>query len=73
MNCYPCMLLNCERPAIGLCDQCSAGLCIDHAIDAGHIVTTVVPLGRIVELPLKARRLVCEICKQALEQPRKIA
>lgn len=71
MNCYVCALIKRDRTAIGLCDRCSAGLCIDHAIDVTQTVTMGDPIVRVVELPLKARRLVCQVCKEAFEQPHK--
>lgn len=33
----------------------------------------IVPLGREVPLPIKARELLCPVCKEALEQPRRVA
>lgn len=73
MNCYVCALKERECPAIGLCDQCSAGLCINHAIDVSQTVIMGDPIVHVVELPLKARRLVCQVCKEAFEQPHKLA
>ena len=73
MNCYVCALIKRECTAIGLCNQCSAGLCIHHAIDVTQSITRGDPIVHVVELPLKARRLVCQVCKDAYEQPHKLA
>jgi hypothetical protein len=36
-------------------------------------MTTTVPLGRIVTLPIAAREVLCQVCKTALEQPHRVA
>ena len=36
-------------------------------------ITTTVPLGRIVTLPIAAREMLCHVCKNALEQPCRVA
>jgi hypothetical protein len=71
MNCYVCSLEKIDRVAVGLCHHCSAGICIEHAIEVSSDVTTTYMLGRVVALPVKARRLLCHVCKSALQQPRK--
>ena len=73
MNCYQCDQDSVLRPAIALCHHCSAGLCGEHVFAASRDVTTIVPLGRVVVLPVAARQFLCHVCKQALEQPRRVA
>lgn len=73
MNCYPCDREKIERAAVALCHHCSAALCREHALEAPREVTTIVPLGRVVALPISAREFLCRICKQTLEQPRRVA
>jgi len=48
-------------------------LCIEHALERTVEVTTHALLNRIVTLPQKARQFLCRCCKQALEQPRRVA
>ena len=73
MNCYVCAQRDLQRVAVGLCRNCSAGLCIEHVLERSREVTFIVPLGREVTLPLKTREILCHVCKQALEQPRRVA
>ena len=73
MNCYECAHGKVERPAVGLCHNCSAGLCDEHVFERPRDITTTVPLGQIVTLPIAAREILCHVCKNALEQPRRVA
>lgn len=34
MNCFECAKTNDTVPAVGICQKCSVGLCIDHLIEA---------------------------------------
>jgi hypothetical protein len=34
MLCYPCATRGVERPAVGICRSCSAGLCLEHLREA---------------------------------------
>jgi hypothetical protein len=61
------------REAVAVCHNRSAGLCRERLYERPHEVTTTVPLGRIVTLPVAAREILCHICKKALEQPRRVA
>jgi hypothetical protein len=70
MNCYVCSHENTDRVAVGLCHHGPAGICTEHAIEMSSDVTTTYILNRNVMLPIKARRLLCHVCKNALEQPR---
>jgi len=73
MNCYQCDQDSVQRAAVALCHQCLAGLCSEHAVATPREVTMVVPLGRVVALPISEREFLCHVCKQALEQPRRVA
>ena len=72
MNCYVCAQGDLERVAVGLCHNCSAGICIEHSLERSREVTFLALFDREVTLPLKARELLCQLCKQALEQPQRI-
>jgi hypothetical protein len=34
MNCFECAKVNDAVPAVGLCQHCGVGLCLDHLIEA---------------------------------------
>lgn len=34
MNCFECAKVNDAVPAVGICDHCGVGLCLDHLIDS---------------------------------------
>lgn len=48
-------------------------LCIEHVLERSREVAFVVPLDGEATLPLKTRDILCHTCKQALEQPRRVA
>jgi hypothetical protein len=73
MNCFVCAQSGVEQVAVGLCHCCSAGLCNEHTLERSRPVIAIAPLNREVALPLKTRELLCGVCKQALEQPRRVA
>ncbi len=70
MMCYECSRRDVERPAVALCHQYWAGLCVDDAIGVNDPVTAPYPVCLTVVLPRKARLFLCQTCKEALEQPR---
>ncbi len=73
MNCYECSQEKNDRVAIGLCHHCSAGICAKHAIEVSRNVTAGQIINFTWTLPVKARQMLCNVCKAALEQPRKRA
>jgi hypothetical protein len=34
MNCFECAKVNDAMAAVGICDRCGVGLCLDHLIEA---------------------------------------
>ena len=70
MHCYDCSLAGKERPAIGLCGSCSAGLCLEHANVRPRPISVPYPVATTIRLPLQARELLCSVCKMAIEQDR---
>jgi hypothetical protein len=69
MVCYECSLAGKQRDAVGLCHHCSAALCTEHAQMVADEITTQVPVVKTIVLPRKARLLLCQICRAAIEQP----
>lgn len=43
MNCFECAKANGAVPAVGLCQHCGVGLCLDHLVEAHdfHVGGTV--------------------------------
>jgi hypothetical protein len=68
MLCYDCSKNGKDREAVGLCHNCSAGLCVDHACLIADPLTAMYPVVREVVLPKKARQLLCATCLGALRQ-----
>lgn len=68
MICYECASRGLQRPAVGMCHHCGAGICRTHAVEVPKPLTVVKPVYQTVVLPLKARQLLCPVCKQALDQ-----
>jgi len=38
VNCFECAKVNDTVPAVGLCQHCGVGLCLDHLIEAHDFV-----------------------------------
>ena len=68
MVCYECSVAGKRRDAVGLCHFCSAALCVEHAQVVPEEITAHVPVVKTIVLPRKARRILCQTCKAALEQ-----
>ena len=68
MLCYECSRTGKSREAVGLCHNCSAGLCGDHACIADLPLTKMYPLFKPVVLPQRARQFLCSTCIAALQQ-----
>lgn len=68
MECYLCLQIGITREAAGLCHHCSAALCGQHICEVEEPIVVSHPLVPTTVLPKKARILLCEQCKEALEQ-----
>lgn len=68
VNCYVCAQSRHSQPAVGLCHNCSAGLCLEHAIEEPQDVIVYALINREVALPKRARQLLCGKCEEALHQ-----
>lgn len=73
MMCYECARQGIERPAVGMCHNCSIGLCAEH----GRRVKTLLahptnrsfaPSAAEQELPAEAERFLCGSCTQAMQR-----
>lgn len=72
MQCYECAVLGKETQAIGMCHNCSVGLCREHAVLRPRSVTALYPIAKVIELPQRAREMLCSVCKAAFEQDRSL-
>ena len=70
VNCYDCYRDGEEQAAVGSCRNYSAALCGRHVVEEGQAVTAEMLINRVVELPVRARRLLCKTCADAFGQPR---
>lgn len=62
MNCLDCSLDDRTVPAVGVCSDCGAAVCSDHASIRLHHLTRVVPLNRLVLVEPPARVVRCLVC-----------
>ena len=72
MNCYDCSRESLDNPAVAVCNVCSAGICRKHLVETDRAVTVTRLLNRVEELPLRARKLLCNQCSQAVQQPSQV-
>lgn len=73
MLCYECSLQGLERQAVGICHNCSIGVCADHARKnttlVGHHTDRGFAAGVVnLELPERAERLLCQACSAQLQK-----
>lgn len=74
MLCYECSVNGVSTEAVALCSHCAAGLCAEHAHAEADVVRSFRPhsifgtVKQVVELPIRARKLLCNVCRQALHQ-----
>lgn len=67
MNCYDCNEHGNDIPAIAVCHDCGAGVCIDHAKTQHVYRTRLVGLGLPIEIEPPARVIRCVTCSNAIE------
>ena len=68
MKCFECSLEGERSDAVGVCHHCSVGLCTEHAVLTADPILAHQPIAQVVELPKKARALLCRTCLDALRQ-----
>ena len=68
MRCFECSLAGARADAVGVCHHCSVGLCAEHAVLTADPILIHRPVAQVVELPKKARLLLCHTCLDALRQ-----
>jgi hypothetical protein len=70
MNCLDCATNDRARPAVGVCHDCGAGVCLDHAIARDRHLTRLMTISMEVEVEPPARVLRCRVCAAAVDAVR---
>ena len=65
MNCFDCAALGQQVPAVGVCADCGAGICPDHARLSPHWLTRTAVINRQITVEPPARILRCPVCQAA--------
>jgi hypothetical protein len=65
VNCYDCATVGDQRPAVAVCVDCGAALCIEHAVPVRHWLTRTQTIMRIEWVESAARLIRCESCHVA--------
>ena len=65
MNCYDCATAGDHRHAVGICVDCGAAVCIEHAVTARHWLTRTQTIMRVERVEPPARIIRCETCNAA--------
>lgn len=64
MNCLDCLAERAQAvPAVAVCSDCGAGVCLEHAVLVTHPVEARGLLGRHIPLPRTGRVVRCEVCQ----------
>lgn len=66
MNCLDCLAERAQAvPAVAVCSDCGAGVCLDHAVLVARRVDARGLLGRRIPLPRGGRVVRCAVCQGA--------
>jgi len=68
MNCYDCATQDrLTRPAVGICHDCGAGVCVDHSHRDVRWLTRTALINRVETIDPPERIIRCGICAAAHE------
>jgi hypothetical protein len=67
MNCFDCTLAEATTPAIAVCHDCGAAVCLEHAFVRRHHLTRTATMNRIIVVEPPARVVRCATCTAAIE------
>ena len=65
MNCFDCAGLGHAADAAGICVDCGAGVCLDHAQVTPRWLTATAVINRMVVVEPPARTIRCDVCQHA--------
>ena len=66
MNCFDCTLAGVTTPAVALCHDCGAAVCLEHAFVRRHHLTRTATINRIIVVEPPARLVRCATCNAAV-------
>jgi hypothetical protein len=67
MNCLDCASNDRVTPAVGICHDCGAGVCVDHAVTRAHYLKRILTIALEVAVEPPARILRCTVCSAAVD------
>lgn len=67
MNCLDCASNDRSVPAVGVCHDCGAGVCLDHAIARDRHLTRIMAISMELKVEPPARILRCGVCSAAVD------
>jgi hypothetical protein len=67
MNCLDCTSNDRATPAVGICHDCGAGICLDHAVTRDHYLKRILTIAQEVAVEPPARILRCQVCSAAID------
>jgi len=73
MNCYDCALAGTVTPAVAVCHDCGASVCIVHSVTRQRHLTRTVTINRTITVEPPARLLRCATCATAKDAVRRDA
>ena len=65
MNCFDCSLAGETAPAVAVCHDCGAAVCLGHAFVRRHHLTRTATINRIIVVEPPARLVRCATCAAA--------
>jgi hypothetical protein len=65
VNCLDCQDSSTDAPAVGVCHQCGAGVCAEHAVIKWQRLSCVRAVARVVVIDRPVRRVLCQACARA--------
>ena len=65
MNCMDCTAIDRPRPAVAICHDCGAGVCLDHAHVEPRWLTRTAAINRVLRIEPPARLVLCPVCEAA--------
>jgi len=70
MQCFEHAKQGVEKAAVAICSSCGAAVCLEHAVVSEKAVTAPRAVASVQVLPVKAQKVLCQVCAAAENQPR---
>ena len=65
MKCFDCAVAESDRDAVGMCHDCGAGLCANHAVIRSRHLNRIATINRPIPVEPPARLMLCQTCVAA--------